>query len=219
MTISTTRRRLTCAALALAYLATLSACSTPEDGPTSEESGATAEASGGEVASLETPSADEADGTATDPDADPLVEKYGEPIRLRLDMTDAEVDAASVPYDRCLDGEGGSPAQGGRPGTGDGEMSAEVVNPEMEDAMERCTGLYPLPPWEKDVQNPDAVRFVQAVVDCLEGKGVRYAEVSQDDTSVNIALGGEENDSASISLGMQHHEQCEQEVSASGGWR
>ncbi|WNV85715.1 hypothetical protein [Umezawaea sp. Da 62-37] len=59
--------------------------------------------------------------------------------------------------------------------------------------------------------NPEAVDFANRVVQCLREKGVRYVEVVNDpgESTVSYAFGGPNNDSESITLGLDHAEECE----------
>lgn len=49
------------------------------------------------------------------------------------------------------------------------------------------------------------------MVQCLREKGVRYVEVVNDpgESTVSYAFGGPNNDSESITLGLDHAEECE----------
>ncbi|PPF64209.1 hypothetical protein C5E11_05845 [Clavibacter michiganensis] len=190
-----THRSLTAAAGGLALLAMLAACSAP-----GAEQGAGGDS---KIATLET------EAPTPKASADPLFAKYGEPVRERLDMTDEEGEAAWRPRDRCVADHTSAPQgtseEGG--GGGDSSSSAAAVDAEAEAI---CSRLAPLPPWELDAQNPDALRFVQRVVDCLREHGVREVEIGEADQfgRIGILLGGESNDSSSISLGMQHTDAC-----------
>ena len=190
--LRTTHRSLIAAAGAVALMGILTACSADQG-------------SGPGIATLETaaPAPTEA--------ADSLIEKYGEPVRLRLDMTDEEEAAAWGPRDRCL--VDNTPAQQDAPVGGDeGSVSGSVGGDPAKaaEAEALCLRVAPLPPWELDAQNPDALRFAQRVVDCLHDRGVREVEIAEADQfgRINIAFGGETNDSSSISLGMEHVESC-----------
>ncbi|MHC5797140.1 hypothetical protein ACVXZ4_13385 [Lacisediminihabitans sp. FW035] len=158
----------------------------------------------GEIASLATPHPKATSET------NPLFEKYGEPIRLRLDMTDGEQQAAYKNYVACIADEGGhvkgKKESGAATGAGSADQGAEAF----------CAAVSPLPPWELDRSNPDALAFVQGVVDCLRGKGVTKVAIAPDDGSgqVSIAYGGADNDSRSISLGLQYTSECQRTVSA-----
>jgi len=195
-------RSLTAAAGALALLAALTACAAPS----ADQSG------DGGIATLET-----AAPTPTEV-ADPLVAKYGEPVRLRLDMSDEEEADAWKPRDRCLADH--SPATPDAPTGGDGDAVSGGVAEDLAgfaEAEALCQRVAPLPPWELDAQNPDALRFAQRVVDCLHERGVREVEITEPDAfgRINLAFGGEANDTTSISLGMQYVDACM--VSASDG--
>ncbi|ACZ21300.1 hypothetical protein Sked_13600 [Sanguibacter keddieii DSM 10542] len=213
------------AAPLLALVVALSACSGAQSAPP--------ETGSGEIASIPTTEAPAAPGPAdptqggppadaADAAGDDLFATYGEPVRLRLDMTEEEEIEAQAGYDRCTMDHSGIPAgagsdAGGTEG-GTGPASPEQAAADRE-ATEHCASLLPLAPWEYDPQNPDALNFVQAVVDCLHDRGVTYVEVVQDDGRIGVALGGPSNDSRSISLGMELHDQCETSVVDAGSWQ
>lgn len=201
--LSTIRRHLSTAAGAVVLLAALSACSSPEAPAALDQTPVAAQ--GDEIATLET------EAPAPSATTDPLFVEYGEPVRLRLDMSDEEETAAWQPRERCLadrSPEPGNPA-GGTDGGGS-STSAVAGAPASAEAEALCTRLSPLPPWELDAQNPDALAFAQGVVDCLRGHGVTEVEITPADEfgRIAFALGGESNDSASISLGMQFTDSC-----------
>jgi hypothetical protein len=218
---SAPRARVTGAVLAGLCLV-LGACTggTPTADPAPTPDRTVPEAAGQEdVATLED---GEGDGAPSAAAVHPLVERYGEPVRLRLDFTEEESTAAYARFEECVAGE---TADIPMPDVSDADGPVEVVPESAEDkakadqAFDDCMVVAPLPPWEYDVQNPDAVAFTQAVVDCLRGRGVQHAEVTQDAGQVVVSLGGEDNHGPSISLGMEHHDACEQEVAASWGDR
>lgn len=195
--LRTTHRSLTAAVGGVALLTMLVGCSAP----------AAEHDTGGDsrVATLETGS------PAPTASVDPLFATYGEPVRERLDMTDEEGEAAWRPRDRCIDDHTSAPQSTSEEGDDtSGSSSAAVDTDSSAEAEAICSRLAPLPPWELDAQNPDALRFVQTVVDCLRGHGVREVEIGEADQfgRIAVALGGESNDSASISLGMQHIDAC-----------
>ena len=196
--LRTTHRSLTAAAGAIALLGMLAACSAPS----ADRAGG---GGGPGIATLETaaPAPTEA--------ADPLFAEYGEPVRLRLDMSDEEGVDAWKPRDRCLADH--SPALQGAPEGEGGDGASAGVGGDPAKAAEAeslCLRVAPLPPWEFDAQNPDALRFAQHVVDCLHDRGVREVEITEADEfgRINIAFGGETNDATSISLGMQYVDAC-----------
>ncbi|WP_394619310.1 hypothetical protein JNUCC0626_09510 [Lentzea sp. JNUCC 0626] len=160
----------------------LAACSKPEAAP--------------QVASISTPPSSAAQTSA------PQEERP----RERLDMTPEDLEALQVPYDQCMAKHGldrkGRAADPGTP---------QPVKEELDKAVQECEKKTPLPPWEKDVTNPEALDFANRVVQCLRGKGVRYVEVHNEPGSpaISYALGGPNNDSASISLGLEHAKECE----------
>ncbi|MGW6442559.1 hypothetical protein [Lentzea sp. NPDC055074] len=166
-----------------ALLLLLAACGTPEAQP--------------QVASISTPPSSAA----------PTSAQQEQRPRERLDMTPEDLEALTVPYDQCLASFGldkkGRAAEGsGRP---------QPTKEELDKALQACESKSPLPPWEKDATNPEAVDFANRVVQCLRGKGVRYVEVHNEpgSTMVSYALGGPNNDAASISLGLEHAKECE----------
>ncbi|MDX3659311.1 hypothetical protein PV646_18550 [Streptomyces sp. ID05-26A] len=127
--------------------------------------------------------------------------------RERLDMTNEDVEALYVPYNQCMasfgmDKKGRADESSGRP---------QPTKEELDKALQVCEVKTPLPPWEKDVTNPEAVDFANRVVQCLRGKGVRYVEVHNEPGSdtVSYAFGGPNNDAASITLGLEHVKGCE----------
>lgn len=167
---------------ALALLLLLAACSTPAAQP--------------EVASITTPSS-----------AAPTAASQEQRPRERLDMTPEDYEALQAPYHQCmagfgLDQKGRAPEGSGRP---------QPAKEEVDKALQACESKTPLPPWEKDVTNPDAVDFANRVVQCLRSKGVRYVEVHNEPgaDTVGYALGGPNNDAASITLGLEHAKECE----------
>jgi hypothetical protein len=127
--------------------------------------------------------------------------------RERLDMTSEEYEALLEPYNKCMREQGFDPV--------DARKKAEVaaVGSEAEKANQICEPQFlPLPPWEKDPANPEARDFALDVVKCLRREGVKFVEVSED--GISIALGGDQNDSRSITLGMDRIPDCEREVAA-----
>ena len=168
---------------ALVLLLLLAACSKPEDRP--------------QVASISTPPSSAAPTSAT----------QEQRPRERLDMTPEDLDALYDVYDRCM-GQFGLDKKGQ---VAAGQAGVQPVKEEVDKAMKACESKDPLPPWEKDVNNPEAVDFANRVVQCLRGKGVRYVEVHNEPgaEAVSYALGGPNNDQASITLGLEHAKECE----------
>jgi hypothetical protein len=178
----------------LACLAVLAGCSTP---PQTDD----------HVASLETTgSAPSVTVSSTSPAA-------SRP-RERLDMTVDEVNELYEAYGECLSahglpkgkpsgGDGGGPVQDSRPDTGN-EAAAEAA----------CVSQEPLPPWEYDTSNPESADFVHGVVQCLRAKGVKYVDEEPPTPGENrraISFGGPNNDSDSISKGLNLVGSCEKE--------
>ncbi|GLY06727.1 hypothetical protein [Actinoplanes sp. NBRC 101535] len=133
--------------------------------------------------------------------------------RERLDTTPEEYEAMLKPYNDCMAEQGAYAKSSG--GGGD-RVARPATREESEkaDAANRiCEPKYmPLPPWERDPANPEAADFSRAVVKCLKGKGVEFVEVSDD--GISIALGGDQNDAASIRDGMDLIPECERKVAA-----
>jgi hypothetical protein len=150
------------------------------------------------VASISTPGSSAAPTSATQQEQRP---------RERLDMTSEDLDALYAAYDRCL-GQFGMDKQGQVTARQAGTVPPKE---ELDKALKACESKDPLPPWEKDVNNPEAVDFANRVVQCLRGKGVRYVEVYNEPGAeqVSFALGGPNNDAASITLGLEHAKECE----------
>ena len=195
------------AVLALAGAVALAGCTTATPQP--------------QVASI-TPTAPESssapgDGAATSPGDAASTPPGGTAPRERLDMTSAELEALAQPYQDCMNSNG-APSKDEKMDA-DARVRAGVATAPAGDydkALAACQQLLPLPPWEEDRSNPDAQAFMQAVVDCLHGKGIKYVEIDGDASSprISLALGGPNNDSDSITRGMDLIPQCEREVSA-----
>ena len=161
---------------------------------------------GSDIATINQPGSSSANGSATPEDRP----------RLRLDMTDEEVTALYQAYDDCLADNG---AGGKARGDADAEGGAVADAGDASDyaaAELACEAFNPLPAWETDRNNPDAMDFMTEVVSCLKDKGVEFVEIDADQSSpsINIALGGPQNDMDSISKGMDLIPTCESEVSA-----
>src|SRR6185436_6417498 len=98
-----------------------------------------------EVASLSTPA-----GTAA-----PTSAAKEERPRERLDMTPEDYEALVVPWKQCMADLGLDPKGRAQPGSGRPEPSKD----EVDRALKACESKDPLPPWERDATNPDAVDF------------------------------------------------------------
>ena len=110
---------------------------------------------------------------ATDPDA-------GRP-RERIDMTDADRDRLYNGYLVCLKDNGidvlSERAKPKEPGVlGSGGRTTDPAKAKKANAA--CANKLPLPAWEIDAKNPDAIDFGRKVVACLKNKGVKYVELS-----------------------------------------
>ncbi len=152
------------------------------------------------VATLSTAGSATTSASSADPD-------NGRP-RARIDMTDAEQVALAEIYETCL-------AQNGF------DKAKMTTMPDPDQALTKakaaCVSKDPLPPWEMDASNPHAADFVHAVVQCLRARGVKYVdEEPPDNGEVRFSLGGPQNDSASITKGMELTPACEKEVAAQG---
>jgi hypothetical protein len=150
------------------------------------------------VATLATPSSTPSSTTASPAPA--------ERARYRLDMTDQERQDLLRPYTRCMQDHGVN-VIGQRQGT-----APKADQQTADKAAEACDPLLPLPPWEEDATNPEAMDFAKKVVDCLRAKGVRYVEVSSNSGMVGPSFGGSANDQESITRGMELTPVCAKEV-------
>ncbi|MFF5075628.1 hypothetical protein ACFY36_01140 [Actinoplanes sp. NPDC000266] len=140
--------------------------------------------------------------------------------RERLDTTPEEFEALLGPYNKCMYDHGGmakgstvaqerKKAQAGPAGV------SGTQTEKFEAANKICEPqYYPLPPWEKDPANPEAKDFARETVKCLKQKGVEYVEISED--GLSIALGGDQNDPKSISMGLDLIPGCERDIAAKG---
>jgi hypothetical protein len=132
--------------------------------------------------------------------------------RERLDTTSEEYEVMLRPYNKCIEEHGGAP-KGTSAKTGVAKPASKKEMEKFDQANRICEPQYfPLPPWEKDPANPEAKDFARDVVKCLKDGGVQYVEV--DDDGISIALGGDQNDSRSISKGMDMIPGCERKVAA-----
>ncbi|GGP86860.1 hypothetical protein [Saccharothrix coeruleofusca] len=144
--------------------------------------------------------------------------------RERLDMTTEEVDRLAEDYNRCVvEHSGVRPSAAAAPGGEDRPVPAAPLSPQAEravaEAEDACLTKKPLPPWEYDTANPEAAGFAQRMVICLRDKGVRRAEVATPEPGedrIPLALGGPENDPASIRDGLRLIPACEKELSSGG---
>ncbi|GAB2611548.1 hypothetical protein Aab01nite_66890 [Paractinoplanes abujensis] len=152
--------------------------------------------------------------TSAAPQKTEKAEKAAQRPRERLDTTPEEFEAMLGPYNKCLKERGYAPDDLKRKAVSD--AAAPAVGPAseaMDEAYRVCEAqFYPLPPWEKDPANPEARDFAVAVVKCLKNKGVKYVEVAED--GLSYALGGDQNDRRSITMGMDLAPECEREVAA-----
>jgi hypothetical protein len=132
-------------------------------------------------------------------------------------MTDADRDRLYQGYLACLKDNGvdvlserSKPKEPGVLGSG-----GRTTDPaKAKKAGAACANKLPLPAWEIDAKNPDAIDFGRKVVQCLKTKGVKYVELSTGNDSgiVGPSLGGPQNDAESIRKGMDLTPECQREV-------
>ncbi|SNY26190.1 hypothetical protein [Paractinoplanes atraurantiacus] len=138
--------------------------------------------------------------------------------RERLDTTAEEFEALLGPYNKCMYDHGGmvkgsTIAQERKKAEAGPAGVSGTQTEKFEAANKICEPqYYPLPPWEKDPANPEAKDFARATVKCLKQKGVEYVEISED--GLSIALGGDQNDPKSISMGLDLIPGCERDIAA-----
>jgi hypothetical protein len=142
---------------------------------------------------------------APSPQSQPAKER----ARYRLDMTDQEKEDLNRPYLQCMKDHGVDVLL-----RREGQAGAKPDQSTLDRAAKACDLLLPLPAWEEDATNPEAMDFAKKVVDCLRAKGVKKVEVSSNNGMVGPSFGGEENDQDSITKGLNLTPQCEKEVSA-----
>jgi hypothetical protein len=174
-----------------AVLLAATACSTAQDAPQSQK-----------VASLAT--SDAPRSTAPSPQSQPAKQQP----RFRIDMTDQEKQDLYRPYTQCMKDHGVDVLL---------QRAGSAQKPDKttaDNAAKACNPLLPLPAWETDASNPEAMDFAKKVVDCLRAKGVKKVEVSTNEGIVGPSLGGPDNDQDSITKGMALTPRCEKEVSA-----
>ncbi|WP_370346469.1 hypothetical protein [Catenulispora sp. EB89] len=126
--------------------------------------------------------------------------------RITLDMTNTQINALYNQYSQCMATNGYSKEK---------NVQDQAARTKAENA---CVSEDPLPPWQLDASNPKAGAFVHAVVQCLRDKGVQYVSEnnSPQNGQVGFSFGGPDNDSQSITLGMQDTPECEKQVAAQG---
>ncbi|BCY10684.1 hypothetical protein L3i22_057720 [Actinoplanes sp. L3-i22] len=132
--------------------------------------------------------------------------------RERLDTTPEEFEAMLAPYNNCM-AEHGALSKSDLAKGAVAKPGSDKDTAKFDEANRICEPQYfPLPPWEKDPANPESKDFARDVVKCLKSKGVKYVEVSDD--GISIALGGDDNDARSISMGMDLIPGCERATAA-----
>jgi len=175
--------------LGLLLVAAVAACSSPPDKPS-------------QVASLATPGS-----SSTSSPSSSAAPADSQRPRLRIDMSREDKDALLQAAARCMVDHGVDKTRFHT----DGMPTDEV----MKAAEKACESKNPLPPWEMDRTNPESLDFAGRVVQCLRDKGVKKVEVYNDPNSpiVGASLGGPENDSESITKGLDFMDECEKEAS------
>jgi hypothetical protein len=190
--------------LAAVAVVALSGCGSAGDGKAGDGKAGDGTKAEGKVATLESAA----------PEATKASPKAQRP-RERLDTTPEEFEAMLGPYNKCMREHGGAP-KGDPGGNGSGPVAKPATKAQMdkyEAANRVCEPqYYPLPPWEKDPANPESRDFARLVVKCLKAKGVKYVEVADD--GISIALGGDQNDPRSISLGLDKGPECDRQAAA-----
>jgi hypothetical protein len=170
-----------------AAAAILAACSTP---PPPEQ----------KVATLQTTQA------TTPATSAPAAAQDSARPRERLDMTPDETQQLFETYNQCLADNGFKKG----PGI---DMTKEAP------AQAACLSKKPLPPWEYDVSNPESRDFTHKLVQCLRDKGVRFVDevpAAPGDDRNTISFGGKNDDSDSITKGLNLTPVCEKELSVGG---
>jgi hypothetical protein len=153
------------------------------------------------VATLSTPSSTAAESATSASQTPPAEDRP----RFRMDMTDQEKQDLYRVYLKCMQDHGVNVMA-------DRDGSTQTDKVTAEKAQKVCDSKLPLPAWEEDATNPEAMDFAREVVDCLRAKGVKKVEVSTNDGIVGPALGGPENDQESINKGMDLTPVCQREV-------
>jgi hypothetical protein len=132
--------------------------------------------------------------------------------RYKLNMTAQELEAIQKPYIKCMTAHGVTDPRDQKFGN---TKPTSVSQTTLAAAQQACASTIPLPVWENDPKNPDALDFNRKVVTCLRGKGVAKVEVTTQNGEVSVAFGGKENDQQSITRGMQYYDYCTRQVSQS----
>ncbi|MFB6719006.1 hypothetical protein ACFCV3_02555 [Kribbella sp. NPDC056345] len=162
-----------------------------------------------DIATLETPTPGKGGSTTKATPKDPDAGR----VRERIDMTDADRQRLLQPYLQCMKDNGIDVLAKRKEAAVLG--SGPVTDPKKaKNAGKVCEPKLPLPAWEVDANNPDAMEFGRKVVQCLKDKGVKYVELSKDTSSgiVGPSLGGKNNDMQSITKGMDLMPECQREV-------
>lgn len=136
--------------------------------------------------------------------------------RLKLVMTQQDWAVALAPYNKCLLAHGLTSDQNNKIGLPEIRRGDVAL---YNAAQAACADQYPLPAWENDPKNPDALDFNRQVVACLHNHGVKEVEVdnvvADGYPQYELSFGGPENDPSSISLGLEYVQTCQQQVSQS----
>ncbi|WP_250034413.1 hypothetical protein [Paractinoplanes maris] len=131
--------------------------------------------------------------------------------RERLDTTPEEFEALLTAYYKCMDDKGVLAVRVATGGRKKAMTPEDIAQGEAADRI--CEPLhYPLPPWEKDPANPEAVDFTRAVVKCLKGKGIKNATVGDD--GVSVSLGSDDQNLPVVRKFLDLTPDCEREAAA-----
>ncbi|MFC0623161.1 hypothetical protein [Kribbella deserti] len=162
------------------------------------------------IATLDTPTPGKSTGGKTTP----AKKGESERPRERIDMTNAERTRMYEPYLNCLNDHGVTQLRGKQTKPGILGDNPAIDRKKKEAAGKACESKLPLPAWEIDSNNPDALEFARKVVACLKAKGVKYVEVAPDTGSgiVGPSLGGKNNHQPSITKGLDLMPECQREV-------
>lgn len=133
-----------------------------------------------------------------------------ERVRERLDMTEQERTALRDPYRACMKDHGIDLSD---------RVNASKDREKVAEAAQACDPLLPLPAWETDSANPEALDFARRVVECLRAKGVKTAQVSTNAESGMVGPSfGSIDDQTEVGKGMELTPGCQREV-ANGGYK
>ena len=111
-------------------------------------------------------------------DAEPSkapVDPADDPRRLRFDAAEGEIQAILNAWYDCMSDHGVKPPADLSGPTGMWHPSFNSSAEDFPKADAACQDLKPLPDWNEDARNPEAMAYMEAVADCMRehgGKGV-----------------------------------------------